>query len=211
MSAAAIYAGASVIGVVEEIIPGGQEVSDVPAAMALVLIPVCALLGPRLPRTALALLGPIGTALIALALATTSGYGDGAVLYMWPVLWMAYFFGTPGAAVICACTALAHGVALLAMPPGVGSLDRWIDVVVTVIVVAGVARSLAARNDRLVSELTAEARIDPLTGLLNRRGFAERLDPELARAAPRRRRAGGGRDRHRPLQARQRRARPRRR
>ncbi len=102
---------------------------------------------------------------------------------MWPVLWMAYFYGTFGAAAACASTAVAHGAALLSMPPGVGSLDRWIDVVATVIVVAAVARTLAARNDRLVRALTAEARVDPLTGLLNRRGLAERLAPEIARAA----------------------------
>jgi diguanylate cyclase (GGDEF)-like protein len=187
LSAAAIYAGAAVIGVVEELVPGGQKVSVAPGFAAVVVAPLVALFGPRLPRLALAALGPLGTAMIAFALATTTGYGDGAVLYLWPVLWMAYFFGTPGAAVISAWTGLCHGLALLWMPPGVGSLDRWIDVVVTVVVVAAVARSLAARNDRLVAELFAESRADALTGLLNRRGFDERLEVEFARV----RRDGG--------------------
>ena len=100
LSAAAIYAGAAVIGVVEAIVPGGQEVSVAPGFAAVVIAPLVALFGPRMPRNALAALGLVGTVLIAVALATTSGYGDGAVLYLWPVLWMAYFFGTPGAAVI---------------------------------------------------------------------------------------------------------------
>ena len=49
-------------------------------------------------------------------------------------------------------------------------------------VVAIVVRGLAARNARLVARLTLESRIDPLTGLLNRRGLEERFEVELARA-----------------------------
>ena len=62
-------------------------------------------------------------------------------------------------------------------------MDRWIDVVVAVLVVAGVVRVLAARNERLVDKLVDEARVDPLTGLLNRRGLEERMQAEIARAA----------------------------
>ena len=62
-------------------------------------------------------------------------------------------------------------------------VDRWIDVVVAVLVVAVIVRSLAARNERLVANLEVEARVDPLTGLLNRRGLEERLVAELSRAA----------------------------
>ena len=76
-----------------------------------------------------------------------------------------------------------HGAALLALPPEMSNIDRWIDVVVAVLVVAVVVRTLAARNERLVANLEAEARVDPLTGLLNRRGLEERLGAELSRAA----------------------------
>ena len=44
-------------------------------------------------------------------------------------------------------------------------------------------RTLAARNERLVARLEDEARVDPLTGLLNRRGLEERLGAEVSRAA----------------------------
>ena len=57
------------------------------------------------------------------------------------------------------------------------NIDRWIDVVLAVLVVAGVVRRLAARNERLVAPLDDEARVDPLTGLLNRRGLEERMGP----------------------------------
>lgn len=86
---------------------------------------------------------------------------------------------------IVACIA----VALASMPPGVGNVDRWVDVIVSVAVVGAVVRGLAARNERLVAGLKAEARVDALTGLLNRRGFEERFAVEVARAT----RAGPGR------------------
>jgi diguanylate cyclase (GGDEF)-like protein len=182
-SAAGIYAGAMLIGLIEEAIPGGPSASLVPAVAALVLAPLAALLGPRLPRAVLGLLGPVGAALIAYALhSTQGGFTDGAVMYMWPVLWMAHFYGRRGTVLVVACVAVAHGVALATMPPGVGNVDRWVDVVASVAVVAAVVRLLSERLERLVASLAAEARVDALTGLLNRRGFEERLAPEVARA-----------------------------
>jgi diguanylate cyclase (GGDEF)-like protein len=181
-TAAGIYAGAVLVGLVEAFIPGGSTTfSNGPGIAALVLAPLVFFLGPRLPRAVLAALGPIGAALIGWALATTHGYGDGAVLYMWPVLWMAYFYGRAGAAGIVAWIGVVHGVSLLAMPAGQGNADRWVDVVASVTVVAVVTRYLVERNQRLVDELVAEARVDPLTGLLNRRGLQERMVVEVAR------------------------------
>jgi diguanylate cyclase (GGDEF)-like protein len=182
-SAALIYAGAVVEGLVETAIPGGPEFSLLPGFAALAIAPLAALLGPRLSRGTLYLLGPLGAALIAFAVASTQGASDAAVMYMWPILWTASFYGRRATIAIVVCIATAHGVALAAMPPGVGNVDRWVDVVVSVTVVAAVVRALAARNERLVVDLKAEARVDALTGLLNRRGFEERLAVETARAA----------------------------
>ncbi|HZO35781.1 MAG TPA: GGDEF domain-containing protein [Solirubrobacteraceae bacterium] len=182
-SAAGIYAGAVLVSAVEEAIPGGNAASVGPGIAAVVAIPLLVFLGPRLSRRQIVAAGPLGAALIAWAMATTHGYGDGAVLYMWPVVWMAAFFGRRGAAAIVAWVALVHGVALLAMPAAQANVDRWFDVVAAVTVVAAVIRVLVERNQRLVTQLAAEARTDPLTGLLNRRGMRERMDVELARAA----------------------------
>jgi diguanylate cyclase (GGDEF)-like protein len=49
-------------------------------------------------------------------------------------------------------------------------------------VVGGVIDLLSARNERLVDRLAGEARVDGLTGLLNRRGFIEAAEAELSRA-----------------------------
>jgi diguanylate cyclase (GGDEF)-like protein len=181
-SAAGIYAGAMVIGLVEGVVPGGAEFSLVPGLLALVIAPLVALLGPRLSRGTLVLLGPLGAALIAFALQSTHGFTDAAVMYMWPVLWTAAFYDRRATVAIVACIAICHAVALVTMEPGVGNVDRWIDVVVSVAVVGAVVRGLAARNERLVTHLKAEARVDALTGLLNRRGFEERLAVEMSRA-----------------------------
>jgi len=181
-TAAAMYGGAAFLAFVENFIPGGPRVSLAPGLIALVVVAFLITVGPRLPPLALAPLGPIGVALIADALATTPGPGDGAVLYMWPVLWTAFFFGTRGTIAIVAFTGVAHAIVLVVLPPASGFGDRWFDVMVSVSVVALVVHVLAQRNDDLLRRVAAEARIDKLTGLLNRRGFDERAAIELAHA-----------------------------
>lgn len=182
-SAAAIFLGAILVAGVETALPGGPETSLFPGIVALVMAPIALFAGPRLPRRVLAVFAPFGVACIAWGLATTHGGAtDGAVLYIWPVLWMSYFYGRAGAVFIVACVALAQGVALAYMTDALVSIDRWIDVVASVAVVAVVMQYLAARNARLVSDLEEQARIDPLTGLLNRRGLEERMGIEITRA-----------------------------
>jgi diguanylate cyclase (GGDEF)-like protein len=181
-TAAGMYGGGAFVGLIEGFIPGGPRYSIVPGLVALVVVTFLLAVGPRLPRWALAPLGPIGAVLIAYALATSPGAGDGAVLYMWPVLWTAFFFGLRGAISIVACIGVAHGLALLSLPADSGFFDRWVDVMVSVCVVAAVVHVLASRNDDLLARLAGEARTDKLTGLLNRRGFEERAAIELAHA-----------------------------
>ena len=180
-TAAAIYGGAAFVGVLEDLLPGGPSLSILPGLVALGLTLLLLAVGGRLPSPALAVLGPIGVALIGYALATTEGAGDGAVLYMWPVLWVAYYFGRTGSVLIVAWVGVVHALALIALPAGVGNLDRWLDVMVSVSVVAAVVYALSQNNRGLLARLAAEARVDQLTGVLNRRGFEERLEVELDR------------------------------
>jgi diguanylate cyclase (GGDEF)-like protein len=181
-TAAGMFAGATVIDSAETAIPGGQTFSIAPGIGALVLVLALVAVGPRLPLPVMAALGPLGVAGIALALGTTSGPGDGAILYSWPVLWEAYFFGRRGTVAIIACVGVAHGIALAEMPDGAGNVDRWIDVMAPVTVIGTVVEILAARNRRLLARISDEARVDELTGLLNRRGFEERAGVEIARS-----------------------------
>jgi diguanylate cyclase (GGDEF)-like protein len=177
-----MYGGATLIDAVESAIPGGQTFSLAPGVGALLLVILLIVLGPRLPMPAMVALGPLGVAGIALALGTTSGATDGAILYAWPVLWEAYFFGRRGTVLIIVCVGVAHALALMAMPNDAGNLDRWLDVMASVTVIGTVVEILASRNRMLVERISGEARVDELTGLLNRRGFDERARTELARA-----------------------------
>jgi diguanylate cyclase (GGDEF)-like protein len=178
-TAAAMYGGAAALAFVTSVLPGGPAPSLIPGIGALVVVTVILLAGPRLPLLALKALGPLGAALIAYAIATTpAGQGEAELLYMWPVLWMAYYFGRVETVAIVVWIGIVQGAALIASD---GVFDRWLDVVVSVGIVAGVVHALTERNRRLLSRLAAEARFDQLTGVLNRRGFDEQAPGELER------------------------------
>jgi diguanylate cyclase (GGDEF)-like protein len=181
-SAAAMFGGATFVALLESLIPGGPVFSVLPGLAALGFTALLIVFGPRLSYPVLGSLGPIAAALIASSLATTEGPGDGAILYVWPVLWVAFFFGRLATALIVVWVGIVHALALFALPEGVGSVDRWLDVMVTVGVVGVVVQALSRRNLQLLARLAEEARVDKLTGLLNRRGFEERVGIELAHA-----------------------------
>lgn len=178
LSGAMLFAGGTLIDLLESLVPGGEAFSWIPGVGSLVFGTLLISFGMRLPRRLIGALGPLGVVLIALALATTTTPGDGAVLYMWPVLWQAYFFGRRGTVLIIASVGVCHGVALMHMAHG--DLDRWIDVMSAVSVVGVVVEVLSARNRKLLERISAEARVDELTQLLNRRGFDEGAARELA-------------------------------
>ncbi len=179
-TAAAIYGIAGLDGAVEGLLPNDPPFAVLPVVVVFVMFALLVAIGPRLPRRALALLGPLGVVLIGYALATTPGPGDAAVMYALPVFWTTFFFGRRGAAAILACVAVGHAITLLAMPAADSYPGRWLDVMVSVCGVALVVLVLEHRNELLVERLAEEARTDPLTGLLNRRGFDEHAARELA-------------------------------
>jgi diguanylate cyclase (GGDEF)-like protein len=182
-SAAAMWAAAAFVVLVESAMPGGGKVEPGPGVVAALVALILLVRGPRVPVGALVLMPPLGVALIAGSLAATEIPGDGATLYVWPVLWMAYFYRRAGAILIVAWVGICHAAALFSLDPTFGAaFDRWVDVMVSMGLAAVVVEILGARNERLVERLAEEARVDTLTGLLNRRGFYERSDIELARA-----------------------------
>jgi diguanylate cyclase (GGDEF)-like protein len=181
-TAAAMYGGAALDGAIEGLLPGDPSFALAPVIGAAVVVTALIVVGPSLPRWALATLGPIGVILIGDALAATPGPGDGAILYVWPVLWMTFFFGRRGALAIVVCVGVTHAIVLSSLPSSSGYPGRWLDVMVTTCVLVAVVLTLVGRNQRLVRQLGAEARTDALTSLLNRRGFDERAELELTRA-----------------------------
>ena len=181
-TASAMYGAAGLDGAIEGFLPGDPKFALLAVVVVLVMFVGLLAVGPRLPRWALALLGPVGVALIAYALATSPGPGDGAILYALPVLWTTIFFGLGGAVAIVACVAAGEAIALLLLPAASTYPGRWVDVMVSTSAIAVVARVLECRSELLLERLRGEARTDPLTGLLNRRGFNEHASRELAHA-----------------------------
>ena len=107
-SAAAMFAGATFLGFSQALTPEGPESSLVPGVFSIAFTILLLTRGSRLPIVVLAAFGPIGAVLIGIALATSPGSGDGALLYIWPVLWVAYFFGRLGTLLIVATVAVVH-------------------------------------------------------------------------------------------------------
>ncbi|WP_053226282.1 GGDEF domain-containing protein [Solirubrobacter soli] len=179
-SGAAMYAGAAAVGAIESIVAGRATSSPIPILISFAAAALLWNFGGRLDRRVLMLaFGPIGVVLIAIALAT-SPPGNGDVMYAWSVLCVASFFGTRETVAVVLTVAIAQTAVVLYQPGA--TFDHWCDPVASMAVIAIVVRGLAARNARLVARLTRESRIDPLTGLLNRRGLEERFAVELARS-----------------------------
>jgi diguanylate cyclase (GGDEF)-like protein/putative nucleotidyltransferase with HDIG domain len=101
--------------------------------------------------------------------------------YLWIFLYSSYFFTRREAAVQVAYVGFAYGALLLAAPPPSGLLAWWFVGMGSLAVAAVLIMAMRARSEQLIARLYEAARTDPLTSLLNRRGFRELLDLELER------------------------------
>jgi diguanylate cyclase (GGDEF)-like protein len=103
--------------------------------------------------------------------------------YVWPALYVGYFFRRPGIVGSLATIGVFYAGVLSLQPldPSI-AVTRWL---VTVSVTTGAAFTLHAirsQVDGLLRKLRETARTDPLTAVLNRRGFEELAERELAAA-----------------------------
>ncbi|MDQ6804553.1 MAG: diguanylate cyclase [Actinomycetota bacterium] len=101
--------------------------------------------------------------------------------YLWIFLYSSYFFTRPHAVAQIAYVGIAYGVVLGVQPPP-GALAWWAVGMGTLLVTAALIWTMRQRGESLIARLYDAARTDPLTKLLNRRGFRELLDLELERA-----------------------------
>lgn len=186
------FAG-SLIGLLALMPPQGPELSTTAVLAATVgaaALAAVALIGfDRIP-----LWGFHAGTVAATALATLGiyGWGDhspyGPLPYLWITIYAFYFFSTPAALVHMAVLGALFGVELGLRDLDWTPVDSWVATVGTLTVAGMVVSVIRDRLTGLISNLTDAARTDPLTGLLNRRGFEEAFDVELERA----RRADGG-------------------
>ena len=101
--------------------------------------------------------------------------------YLWVFLYSSYFFTRRHAVAQFALVGLAYGAVLAARPPP-GAVAWWTVGMGTLLVTAVLIWTMRARAESLIARLYDASRTDPLTGLLNRRGYRELLDLELERA-----------------------------
>lgn len=133
-----------------------------------------------IPRGAVA----AGSTLIT-AVAYFSGQTPSPLIffYLWVFLYVGYFLTRRQAAVQIAFVGLLYAALLAAAPPvGGGGVEWWLVAFGALIVAAVLIATMRARSEQLIARLHDAARTDPLTGLLNRRGFRELLDLEVERA-----------------------------
>ena len=190
-TAAALYSAASVITLLSLLLPHQPQLDvDGLAYVTLgtgALTAVLLAAGDRLPGWAVHVWTALGTVFVSFGL-LFNGERDGGtaggdeMYYLWVVLYAAYYLGRAATAFQVAFIAAAYTVTLIAIDPGPIATSRWLTTVGLATGSAVVVRLLSERVERLVAELRHAASTDPLTGLLNRRAFADRCAHELARA-----------------------------
>jgi diguanylate cyclase (GGDEF)-like protein len=123
-----------------------------------------------------------GSVLLAFLVAATGAQSPYVLLFVWQLVFAAYFLPAERAAIQAAVAAAALTVGLTAAG-GDFPWARWGVAVATFAVVTGLVAALRTHVDRLLATVQASARTDPLTGVLNRRGFDEEYHLERRRAA----------------------------
>src|SRR4051794_1507684 len=145
------------------------------------------LLAGRLSKGTIQCLIFVGIALISTDIALSgedrgASVSDNEMLYLWAVLFAAYFFTARQAAFQVAWAAVCYAVVLWFYSPHDIIATRWIETVFTLGVALLLIVLLKERVQGLVTRLADAARTDPLTDLHNRRGFEESIEIEIERA-----------------------------
>ncbi|MFL5885999.1 MAG: diguanylate cyclase [Thermoleophilaceae bacterium] len=105
------------------------------------------------------------------------------VFYFWIAIYAFQYLPVYQAFLQLAFVFLSYAIVLgLLEDPTSPQALRWALTTVALVVAGAMIGVLRHRNGRLISALAESARVDGLTGLLNRRGFEERFAQELARA-----------------------------
>lgn len=179
-----MYLGGALLGVVS-VLAGqvqdgrvGPAVGGVVGAVA--VASVVLVLFDRLSLRAIQLVAAAGVGLVSVG-AWSAGVDASPVwsLYLGIVFYAVYFFERREAGIAVALVALAYSaVCVLDSVPW----ELWL-FTSAIIVTAGLLVGLIKeRIQALIARLDEQARTDPLTGLLNRRGFEREIEAELERA-----------------------------
>lgn len=186
---ALMIAGGALAAITVILPPAGTGSDAVVVAIgALAMVTGLALVLPREPRPEwlLGIVAVGGTALVTVATyeggAGSTGTDDNEMLYIWICLFSFYFFGFRHALAQLGVVAIAYAILLHAENVALEDAATRMVVTMSTLLVTGllVARLRRWLNGSL-SDLTDRARLDSLSGLLNRRALEERAAIEFAR------------------------------
>lgn len=188
-----LFAGGATLGLLAALVFPTPPVNDVAGTLATVAASYVAagvtLIGfDRLPPLAVHMLVAFATVLVTAGLYFTGrDSSDTEIFYLWIALYAFYFFTWAQAAAHLVFIGLAYAGCLMSLGAD-GLAERWALTLGTLTAASILAKLFRERLEALLARLGTAARTDPLTGLLNRRGFQEAFDVEVERA---RRGAGG--------------------
>jgi diguanylate cyclase (GGDEF)-like protein len=188
---ASLFAGGATVTVAANLLPHPAQVDERGYwGMVAVQLLLAALLLLK-PRGRSDRWLPAFVTFAGIALVTASVYFNGEkhggpalfneFFYVWPALYAGYFFSPRALAAALGTTAASYAIALTAI--GAHGATRWLVATTSVVGLAIAAHVLRRQRDQLVHRLRQAVRTDPLTTVLNRRGFDEAFVRELERLA----------------------------
>jgi diguanylate cyclase (GGDEF)-like protein len=183
-----IYLVAALAGFISLAVPDPGNRSDallaVVSAVSLAIAALCFVAYRRAPMWFFYGTAAAGSVLIAVATAGGSNGAEGGygVFYVWVVLLAFLFFSFRVAVVQALLAAISYAVVLIARDSEF-TFNFMLGLVAVIGAAGAVVGLLRARLERLAANLDSEAHTDSLTGVANRRGFDQRFELELWRAA----------------------------
>ncbi|HYI35467.1 MAG TPA: diguanylate cyclase [Thermoleophilaceae bacterium] len=178
---------AAALGVVIVVLPheaGVDEVGLAVTTLACGVLAAGALVGSdRIPQWCF-VAGTLVATVVAAAAMHYWGEGSfyGPLPFLFPVVYGAWFLPRRAAVMVMALTAALVAAELVHQDRGDAAFGAWVATAGTLVGAGMLVSILRSRTNHAMASLTEAARRDPLTGLLNRRGFEEIFDVELERA-----------------------------
>jgi diguanylate cyclase (GGDEF)-like protein len=181
-----LYLAASVLTALE-IVTADPSVTRGPLEVVCGLCAVIALgllrFGHGARLEAISALVLVGGVLTTVEIHYSGGVPNAASLfYFWGVLYAFYVFSRPRALAHIALIAVQYAVVISLRPPPFSAVTHWATTIAAMLGAGLFVGSLKDRLDGRIERLVDDARTDPLTGLLNRRGLDHAVTAQLEQA-----------------------------
>jgi len=183
---AALALGGAVVAALGVVLPHGPELDEALSSAlglaALLFSGLLILAYDRIPPWGFQLIVVGGTAFAA---AGSYAWGSDSIYaplpYLWVVIYACWFFRPAAATFHVLLVAVSYAAVLVIEGVDRDAVAGYAATVATLAVAAYLISRARARVVQLLGSLTDAARRDPLTDLLNRRGFEEAFDLEIER------------------------------